>query len=627
LPDHIKTRAEHVRHKFVFGSLALAAAALYLCLPSGAKAQPPPALSDPAAQPVPAHGALDELAHDVHEWQLLQFPENATVEGDHRYDDLVTDLSAIAIAARRAQHELWKKRLESIEDANLSMEDHLSYQILKRQFDDHLAEDHLLPEGFSADDQPIRVTQEDNPAASIVQLAEATRFSSSMDYQNYLLRLQKLPLQLDQTVALLRLAIDTGWVAPRAAVLSVPSRFTAVLDARPDRNPALQPFTKMPDTISPEDRTRMREEAVDLWKLNVIPAFTRLQVFYRDVYLPKTRLDPSIASLPGGDPYYRLMLRESTTTELSPDAIHALGLTEVARIDQEMDRVRSEVGFHGSRAAFDHWLNTDPRFQYKNAEELLNAYRACAKRIDAELPRLFAELPRLPYGVRLMQPEEGENSEYYTAGANDGSRAGFVNVNANDLKTHPRWEMETLELHEGMPGHHLQTSRALELPELSEFRRTYWNDAYGEGWALYAEKLGYEIGFFKDPYMNYGHLSDEMLRASRLVVDTGLHAFHMSRAEAIAYMHRYTAMPLAAIESEVDRYTVSPGQATAYKVGELDILMLRDKAESTLGARFDERRFHNALIDHGALPLDLLNQTIDGWIVQQAALQPPTFGQ
>jgi uncharacterized protein (DUF885 family) len=601
-----------------------ASAASLLCvafcssLGSVAHTQTPSAPDGGIAVAPPAHRALDDLAHEIHEWQMLQFPENATVEGDHRYDDQVTDLSEAAIARRRAQHGLWKKRLESIDSTGLSVEDHLSYEILKRQFDDQLAEDRLLPAAFSADDRPIQVTQSDNPATSIVQLAEATRFSSRLDYQNYLSRLQKLPAQLDQTVALLRLAIGSGWVAPRAAVLSVPSRFGAVLDTRPDRNPALQPFARMPDSISPEEQGRMREQAFALWKHDVIPAFERLQAFYRDVYLPKTRLDPSIASLPGGDAYYRLMLRESTTTELSPDEIHALGLKEVARIDQEMDRVRRESGFHGSRAAFDHWLNTDPRFQYKNADELLNAYRAGAKRIDAELPKLFAVLPRLPYGIRLMQPEEGENSEYYTGGAKDGSRAGFVNVNANNLKTHPRWQMETLELHEGMPGHHLQISRALELTDLPEFRRTYWNDAYGEGWALYAEKLGYEIGFYKDPYMNYGHLSDEMLRASRLVVDTGLHAFHMSREDAISYMHRYTAMPLAEVESEVDRYTVAPGQATAYKVGELDILMLRDKAQSTLGKDFDERRFHNALIDHGALPLDLLNQIIDRWIAGQA---------
>lgn len=503
------------------------------------------------------------------------------------------------------------------------MEDHLSYEILKRQVDDQLAEDRLLPDGFSAEDNPISVTEGSNPASRIVALAQATRFATIDDYAHYSTRLEKLPAQLDETISNLRLAINAGWVAPRAAVLSVPGRLAAVLDARPEHNLVLAPFLHMPGNIPREEQTRLRNAAVANWRNNAIPAYLRLTAFYRDVYLPQTRLDPSIASLPGGAAYYQLMLRESTTTDLTPEAIHALGVAEVERIDREMDQVRVTSGYHGTREAFIRWLNTDARFQFKNAQDLLNSYRACAKQIDAELPRLFETLPRTPYGIRLMQPEEGENSEYYVEGADDGSRAGFVNVNANDLKTHPRWEMETLELHEGMPGHHLQVSRALELSALPAFRRTYWNDAYGEGWALYAETLGYEIGLFKDPYMNYGHLSDEMLRATRLVVDTGLHAFHMSRAEAIAYMHRHTAMSLASITSEVDRYTVSPGQATAYKVGQLDILALRKKAETTLGPRFDERKFHNALIDHGALPLGLLDQTVNAWIAATLSANAP----
>jgi uncharacterized protein (DUF885 family) len=302
---------------------------------------------------------------------------------------------------------------------------------------------------------------------------------------------------------------------------------------------------------------------------------------------------------------------------MTPRQIHDLGLAEVARIGVQMDAIVVSTGFKGTRREFQKFISTDAQFFHTRPEDMLAGYRDIAKRADAELPRLFAELPRQPYGIRAMRPEEGNNAEHYTNGAQDGSRAGFFEANVNDLKTRPKWTMETLLLHEAVPGHHLQTARAQELKTLPAFRRHIWFTAYGEGWALYAESLGDEMGFYKDPYQKFGNLSFEMLRACRLVVDTGLHAYHWTRDRAIDYMVANSGLTREDVTAEIDRYIVWPGQATAYKVGELKIKALRARAKTELGDRFDLRRFHNAVIDSGAVPLQVLALQIDEWIARE----------
>jgi uncharacterized protein (DUF885 family) len=313
------------------------------------------------------------------------------------------------------------------------------------------------------------------------------------------------------------------------------------------------------------------------------------------------------------------MLDQNTTTRMTPAQIHALGLKEVERIERQMDAAAAATGFKGTRAEFVAFLTSDPQFFHTRPEDMLAGYRDIAKRADAELPKLFAVLPRLPYGVRAMRPEEGNNAEHYTAGAGDGSRAGFFEANVNDLSTRPRWTMEALLLHEAVPGHHLQAARAQELTGLPDFRRYSWFVAYGEGWALYAESLGEEMGFYKDPYQKFGQLSYEMLRACRLVVDTGLHAFGWSREQAIDYMVSHTGLTKDDMTAEVDRYLVWIGQATAYKVGELKIKELRARAKAALGESFDLRRFHNVVLDGGALPLEVLEAQVDAWIAGERA--------
>ncbi|MGD9953758.1 MAG: DUF885 family protein, partial [Burkholderiales bacterium] len=307
----------------------------------------------------------------------------------------------------------------------------------------------------------------------------------------------------------------------------------------------------------------------------------------------------------------------ATTTRLTPREIHETGLAEVARIRAGMDAAIVETGFRGSFAQFLEHLRTDPRFYHESAEAMLMHYRDIAKRADAALPQLFAELPRLPYGIRPMAAHEGDNAEHYTRGALDGSRAGFFEANTNNLKRRPKHDMEAVLLHETVPGHHLQTARAQELSGLPAFRRASGFVAYGEGWALYAESLGAQMGLYRDPYSRFGRLSMEMWRACRLVVDTGLHAFGWTRERAIRYLADTAGIQESAAVAEVDRYILDPGQALGYKIGELRILALRDKARRALGEGFDLRRFHNAVLDDGPLPLDLLEARIDDWIARE----------
>jgi uncharacterized protein (DUF885 family) len=348
-------------------------------------------------------------------------------------------------------------------------------------------------------------------------------------------------------------------------------------------------------------------------------AYSRMQRFLSAEYIPAGRKDLGASTLPGGAEYYALQVREKTTTTLTPAEIHRIGLSEVARIRKSMDEVIASTAFTGSFADFLKFINSDARFTFKTPEARLAAYRDIAKRADAELPKLFAELPRLPYGIRAMEAFEGDNSDHYSPGAIDGSRAGFFEANVNNLAKRPSFEMESTLLHEAVPGHHLQTARAQELKELPLFRRSAWYVAYGEGWALYAESLGYEMGFYKDPYMRFGALVNEALRACRLVVDTGLHTMGWTREQSIRYMVDNAGVNEAYATAEVDRYIVWPAQALGYKVGELKIKALRAKAKAALGAKFDVRRFHNAVIDDGALPLTVLERRIDEWIARQAA--------
>lgn len=574
----------------------------------------------PAAEPAPvalsAGAQAAALFDEYWEWVLREYPDAATLFfGDHRYDDRLRDESAAAVRARNAAQAQFADRAARIDAAQLTPQERVSLRVLRFRLDHALAINRLhgaLPSG--AFDSWAPVTQMSGIHLDLPQLGQAARFRSVSDYEMWLRRLDAVPASVANLIARMQAAHDAGWMPSRVAVVRVPQQLDMQVVADPRKSPEYEPFNRFAADIAPADRERLAHAAERVIADKVVPAFRSLKAFYEATYLPGAVEQRSASSLPAGPAYYQAWLDWNTTTEMTPQQIHDLGLAEVARIGAQMDAAVAATGYRGTRSEFQRFISTDPQFFFTRADDMLAAYRDIAKRADAALPALFDELPRQAYGVRAMRPEEGNNAEHYLPGAADGSRPGWFEANTNDLKTRTKWTMETLLLHEAVPGHHLQGARAQELKNLPAFRRHAWFTAYGEGWALYAESLGDEMGFYTDPYQKFGNLSFEMLRACRLVVDTGLHAFGWTRQRAIDYMVTHSGLTREDVTAEVDRYLVWPGQATAYKIGELKIKALRAKAKAALGERFDLRRFHNALIDNGALPLAVLEQQIDEWI-------------
>jgi len=572
------------------------------------------------ASPADATAQARALFADYWQSTLREFPEIATFVGDHRYDDRLSDQSAAAVERRRVMRAEFLDRATKVDAAALAPADRVSLRVFRYQLEQAVALDKVCsPFSCNFGDFWSPVTQFDGPQFRIPQLVQASRFASARDYDAYLKRLDALGIQLDQLVVRMETGIKLRWMPAKIAIARVPGQLAAQLDPDPTKSPEYKPFLEMPANIPPAERARLQVAGRQAVKDKVIPGFQRLRDFYERRYLPAASDSIAASSLPPGPRYYDARLAFYTTTRMSPREIHDLGLSEVARIGKEMDATVAAAGFKGTRAEFQKLINTDPKFFYTKADDMLAGYRDIAKRADAVLPSLFAELPRLPYGVRPMLPEEGDNAEHYVRGAADGSRAGYFEANVNSLSRRPKWSMETLLLHEAVPGHHLQIARAQEMKDLPDFRRSGFVVAYSEGWALYAESLGYEMGFYADPWSKFGNLSAEMHRAARLVVDTGLHTFGWTRERAIAYLEENAALTPEFAEAEVDRYIVTPGQATAYKIGELKIKALRARASAELGDRFDLRRFHNAVIDNGALPLDVLDDEITEWIAGERA--------
>jgi len=576
------------------------------------------------AASVAAQTASDKVhaLFDVYwEWQMREFPERATAAGDHRYDDRLTDLSATALARRKAATADFARQLRGIDRDALGGQDRVSYDTLTAVLDISLRRFAVFdaPDASGAD-QWLAVTQQNGPQVgfgSLPMLVRLSRFASLADYRNYLKRLDAAPRALAQLTAGLKRALARGWLPQEAVVQRVPSQLDALLDADLAKHPLYAPFERFPESISPADRKKLAAGARASITGRVIPALRQLRSFYVSEYLPACRKGPGAAAQPSWANYYAAEIAAQTTTALTAREIHDLGLREVERIGREMDAVTRDLGFQGDHKAFADRIKSSPEFHYANGAEMLAAYRAIAQRVEPELPRLFADVPRLPYGIRAMPAAEGENAERYVRGTPDGSRPGYFEANVNNPARRAKGDMVTLFLHEGVPGHHLQVARAMELRDLPMFRRQLFMPVYGEGWALYAESLGEELGLYADPYAKFGYLSAEMLRACRLVVDTGIHALGWRREQAIRYLADNSGIPDGVATAEIDRYYVQPAQALAYKIGELKIKSLRAKAQAVLGERFDIRRFHNALIDDGALPLSVLEQRIDDWIARE----------
>ena len=568
-----------------------------------------------AVEPPPS-AELSAFFEREFQYDIEQHPEQATEYGIEGYDDKVTDLSFAAIAARKAHIKAAIAELERFDPARLSTQDRISRDMMLYDLRMDDAENALyagLPFGAGFGDGWMKVSSMHGPQTFLTQLSQATRFATVRDYENYIKRLEKVPSRLAQTTELLRAGLKSGWLPPRAAMTRVPSMYAAFV-GDVSATPLWKPFEKFPAAISEADRGRLAAAGRTVLAEKVNPAFAALQKFLAEEYVPGGAKSLAASDLPAGRAYYEYRVRRMTTTNLTAAEIHEIGLKEVTRIRAEMDRVIASTKFKGTFAEFVDFIRTDPQFFFKTGEDRLRAYRDIAKRADAELPKLFAELPRTPYGVRPMQPYEGDNADHYSPPALDGSRAGYFEANVNNLKARPSHEMEATLLHEAVPGHHLQNARAIELGNLPKFRRSSWFVAYGEGWALYAESLGFDMGFYTDPYSHFGRLSAEMLRACRLVIDTGLHSKGWGREQSIKYLAENAGVHVDFATAEVDRYISWSGQALGYKIGEIKIRELRDKARAALGDRFDIRRFHNAILDDGALPLTVLETRIDDWI-------------
>ncbi len=439
------------------------------------------------------------------------------------------------------------------------------------------------------------------------------------DYEDILARLEALPSAVEQTLALLQDGLKRGYTPPKITLRDVPKQLADLTPAEPMASALLQPFTVFPAGFPEADRARLTDRAKRLYASAVAPAFQKLREHLAATYIPACRDSIAASALPNGAATYAFRVRFETTTSLTPQQIHEIGLAEVKRIHAEMEKLIAATGFKGSFHEFTEFLRTDPRFYYDKPEDLVNGYRIIAKRIDPELARLFGKLPRLPYGVTPI-PEfkaPSQTTAYYQGGAPKVGRPGWYFVNTYKLNARPKWEMEALSLHESVPGHHLQISLAQELEGVPEFRKHAGYTAFVEGWGLYAESLGEEIGMYKDPYSKFGQLAYEMWRAVRLVVDTGMHTMGWTRQQAIDYFRENTGKTDQDVISEIDRYIVWPGQALAYKIGQLKIRELRKEAESKLGVKFDERKFHDAVLENGALPLSVLEAHMKQWIDSQ----------
>ena len=546
------------------------------------------------------------------QWGLEQYPEGATSLGDNRWNDRLTDMSVEAIEARKRRSEMELGELETFRREALSPANRVSYDLF-------LHDVQIGIEGNRFPTEYLAIGPMSGIQIQLPSLPEQTPFRSAGDYEMYLARLAAIPPQADQVLILLRRGVETGWMPARIAVEKVPDQLRAESSGAPEKSSFFEPFARFPDSVPPAERERLRHEGARVITESVQPAYARILDYFTKIYLPACRKDVGAWALPDGDAFYRYAVRFYTTTALDPKEIHAIGLREVARIHAEMEKVIAETGFHGSFADFLKDLRTNPRFYYVKADDLVAGYRDIAKRIDGELPRLFATLPRNSYGVKVI-PEAAQPAQttaYYQPGAADGSRAGFMMVNPYKLETRPKYEMEALTLHEAVPGHHLQISLAQELADLPDFRRNAYYTAFGEGWGLYAESLGRDLGLYADPYSRFGQLTYEMWRACRLVVDTGMHAYRWDRQRAIDYMAENTAKTVNDITVEVDRYISWPGQALAYKIGEMKIRELRTRAEKALGPKFDVRRFHDAVLLQGSLPLDVLEKNVDAWVESQ----------
>ncbi|MGA8594068.1 MAG: DUF885 domain-containing protein [Bryobacteraceae bacterium] len=569
------------------------------------------ACGKPAAETAAASEQLKSLLANEWEYELKTDPETATTLGDNRYNAELTDYSPQAYERDAERNRGFLRDFEQIDPSSLTAEDKLNRTLMIRRLRDRIQEFDMKTWEMPAD-------QMNGVHLSLAELPAYTRFASARDYHDYISRLHKYPAAFSQIEDDMRLGMRDRLMPPKYLLVKVAAQARQIADAAVVKSPFAKPIERFPKGLSRNDQSRIRSSVLGAIKTDVAPAYSHFAQFVAQDYAPIGRLEPGVWSLPGGDALYRRDVRVMTTTELTPEQFYEIGLKQVDDIEKDMLALARQQGFH-DLASFNAHIKTTKAFYASSGQQILKLYQGYINQMKPEMPKLFGRQPKAQLEVVPMEEFRAKDAvpADYSPGSADGVRPGRVNVNEWDPTHRLTLNIEAIAYHEGIPGHHQQIALAQELAGLPNFRKNAGYDAFVEGWALYAERLGKEAGFYKDPYSEYGRLENEMWRAVRLVVDTGVHYKHWSRQQMVDFFHAHTAMDEPNIQTEVDRYIAWPGQALAYKAGQLKILELRERARKELGARFDLRSFHDAVLEEGALPLDVLETKINAWIAKR----------
>ena len=556
---------------------------------------------------------LNELFHDYWEETLKHNPELASALGDKRYNDQLSDYSVKAVNDQLAREQGFMLRLAAIDPGGFTAQETVSRDLLLRRFADD-------QEGAEFKEWEMPVTQLRGIHTDLPQIAAQLSFTTAKDYDDWITRLHLIPKAFEQVTTNMSIGMEDHRVPPAYLLAKALEQVKQLAGQKPEDSPFALPLKTFPSAVKPAEQERIKAEMLDAIGKEVLPAYLRFARFLEVSYVPAGGRQPGISALPDGARYYRFLIRRETTTDLTPERIHQMGLDEVQRDEAAMLAIAQKLGF-ADLASFRASLKTNPKLHPSSADELIAAYRGYVAGMQARLPQLFGRLPKAKLEVAVVPDylQKAMYPAYYDPGAPDGTRPGRLYVNPFNATGRNLYNVEAIAYHEGIPGHHLQMSIAQELDELPAFRKFGEYTAFVEGWALYSERLGKDVGLYQDPYSDYGRLDLDIWRAIRLVVDTGVHSHHWTREQMVQYFHDHSTLDETTIQTEVDRYISWPGQALAYKIGQLKILELRDRAKSALGNNFDLRAFHDQVLDSGALPLDVLSDRIDAWIASQKA--------
>jgi uncharacterized protein (DUF885 family) len=573
-----------------------------------AQVQSPTAATSSVAQ---RSKELSKLFAEIWEDRLKHSPEFASFLGDKRYNDQLTDYSVQEVNASLSRGRAFIQRLSEIDTTGLPEQERLSAELMLRSLIDD-------QEGARFKEWQMPINQFSGFHTDLPNLVNDLQFETVKDYDDYIARLKKVPTAFSPNMTNMELGIDEGRMPPQYLLEKVVVQTQTLADQKPTESPFAMPLKKFPKAISAADQKRISAEVLDVVGTQVLPAYQRFAKFLKAEYVPKGRKDPGAWALPDGEAYYAYRVRQSTTLNKSASEIHQIGLDEVKRDEAEMLAIVHKLGFADLKS-FSAALKENPKMHPASKEALIDAYKSNIAQMQPKLPGLFGTLPKAQLEVVPVPAyiEKDQAAAYYNPGSQDGKRPGRVYVNTYNFAERSLAPVEAVSYHEGIPGHHLQISIAQELSGLPEFRKQSYYTAYTEGWGLYSERLGKEIGFYQDPYSDYGRLEADIWRAIRLVVDTGVHSQHWTRQQMVDYFREHSAIDETNIQAEVDRYIAWPGQALGYKMGQLKILELKQKAQTALGPKFDIKAFHDEILDSGALPLDVLEQRVDAWIATQ----------